>query len=81
MGRFAQVTPESTPARRRTEEVRRVFRVTLAVLAIVTIMTYVLFNILYSLVILAMASPSILSLSFYLRRLKREELEDVDNEL
>ena len=42
---------------------------------------YVLFGIIYTVVILGTTSSSLLSLSFYLRRLKREELEDVDKEL
>jgi len=80
--RFTQSLSDSTLARKkRTEEVRRVFRVTLAVVLILAVTVYVLFGIIYTLVILGTTSSSLLSLSFYLRRLKREELEDVDNEM
>jgi hypothetical protein len=43
---------------------------------ILAVTVYVLFGILYSVVLLAMASSSLLSLSFYLRRLEKEELQE-----
>lgn len=61
------------------EEVRRVLRTALIVFLVAAAMTYVLFDIRFSVIILAVGSPSLLSLMFYLRKLEKEEVqEEVD---